>query len=180
MSGIARSVLLSLLTVCLSLGIVLSVAAEDSEPSRRTLIGLQGLHVIIEDFQPNILKYDKYLQKAGLDKIQLQKDVETRLKSAGIRILSKDEWLRTLGRPVLYVNVNTHENEKFWFAYDIKVELRQVVRLDVKPEIKMLADTWSINMTGLVNIGTFANIRQNVNVVLDNFVLAYQSVNKTR
>ncbi len=139
MIGNAR-VALMLLMLCLFVGAVETVAAEDSEPSRRTLNGLRGLHVIIEDFQSNILKYDRYLQKAGLSKVQLQKDVEARLKMAGIRILSRDEWLETVGRPVLYVNVNTHENEKFWFAYDIKAELRQVVRLDGKPDIKMLAE----------------------------------------
>jgi hypothetical protein len=180
MIGKGRSALLGLLVSCFFLGVVSAAAADDSEPSQRTLTGLQGLYVVIEDFQPNIMKYDKYLLKAGLSKSQLQRDVEARLKTAGIRILSRDEWLKTLGRPVLYVNVNTHENEKFWFAYDIKAELRQVVCLDVRPEIKMLANTWSINMTGLVNIGTFENIRQNVDVVLNKFVLAYQSANKIK
>ena len=173
-----RNLLFYTAIFCIFLCIVSPAAAEDSEPSRQTLTGLQGLYIIIEDFQSNILKYDRYLRRSGLSKGQLKKDVEARLKTAGIRVLSKEEWLNTFGRPILYVNVNTHENEKFWFAYDIKLELRQLVHLDAKPETKILANTWSINMTGLVNIGTFQRIKQSVNIVLDKFVLAYQTANK--
>ena len=161
----------------LLLGLALPVGAEDSEEARRTLIGLQGVQVIVEELQPNILKQDKYLQKAGLTKIQLQKDIETRLKAAGIKVLSLDQWSKTPGRPTLYVNVNTHESEKYWFAYDIKLELRQVVSLDARPEIKTLANTWGINMTGVVNIGTFNVIRDNVGVLLDRFIQAWKKVN---
>src|SRR3989304_4000721 len=151
--------------------------AEDSEEARRTLIGLQGVQVIVEELQPNILKQDKYLQKAGLTKIQLQKDIETRLKAAGIKVLSLDQWSKTPGRPTLYVNVNTHESEKYWFAYDIKLELRQVVSLDARPEIKTLANTWGMNMTGVVNIGTFNVIRDNVGMLVERFVQAWKKGN---
>lgn len=177
MIGIPASGLRCLVLICVYLCAAAWASAEDSPPSRRTLTGLQGLHVIIEDFQHNILKYDRYLKNAGLSTALLRNDVEAKLRAAGIRILSRDEWLKTPGRPVFYVNVNTHENEKFWFAYDIKAELRQVVSLDANPDTKMLADTWSINMTGRVNIGTFEDIRKIVNVVLDKFILAYQSAN---
>ena len=166
-----------LMVFCFLLFMAFPVAAEDSEPSRRTLIGLQGVQVIVEELQPNILKQDKYLQKAGLSKTQLQKDIESKLKSAGIKILSPDEWSKTPGRPVLYVNVNTHESEKYWFAYDIKLELRQIVSLEARPDIKTLAVTWCINVTGVVNIGTFTVIRDNVGVLTERFVQAYKMVN---
>jgi len=55
--------------------------------------------------------------------------VENRLQKAGIRSLSWDEIVKTQGSPVLYVCVNTHEYEKFWYAYDIGVEVRQLVTL---------------------------------------------------
>ena len=152
--------------------------AEDSEPSRRTLIGLQGVQVIVEELQPNILRQDKYLHKAGLSKVQLQKDIESKLKAAGIKVLSPDAWSKTPGRPVLYVNVNTHESEKYWFAYDIKLELRQVVSLEARPEIKTLANTWGINMTGVVNIGTFNIVRDNVGALVERFVQAYRVMNR--
>ncbi len=161
----------------LLLGLALPAGAEDSEEAQRTLIGLQGVQVIVEELQPNILTHDKYLQKAGLTKAQLQKDIEARLRAAGIKVLSPDEWSKTPGRPTLYLNVNTHESEKYWFAYDIKLELRQVVSLDARPEIKTLANTWGLNMTGVVNIGTFKVIRDNVRVLVDRFIQAWKKGN---
>jgi len=99
------------------------------------------------------------------------------LRAAGIKVLSPDQWSKTLGRPTLYVNVNTHESEKYWFAYDIKLELRQIVSLEARPDIKTLAVTWCINVTGVVNIGTFTVIRDNVGVLTERFVQAYKMVN---
>lgn len=155
----------------------LPAAADDSEQARQTLAGLRGLQVVVEELQGNITKYDNYLQKVGLNSAQLKRDVEARLKAAGIKILSPEEWSKTPGRPVLYVNLNTHESEKYWFAYDLKLELRQVVSLEARPEIKTLANTWGINVTGVVNIGTFSVIRDNVGAMTERFLQAWKKVN---
>jgi len=151
------------------------VHAEDSEVSRRTLTGLHRVYVLIENIQPNIQKYS---QKAGLSTVQIQKDIESSLNAAGIRTMSRDEWLNAQGRHVLYVNINTHETEKYWYAYDIKLELRQLVFLEVNPKIKTLADTWSINITGVANIGNLNLIKKDTFVLLERFIQAYRSANK--
>jgi hypothetical protein len=148
--------------------------ALDSEVTRQTLKGLQGVYVILEDMQPNI---QKYALKAGLTKEQLQKDIEHRLKENGINAFSKDEWMRTPGNPVLYVNVNTHETEKYWYAYDIKTELQQVVHVEANPKARTLAATWSINITGMANIGNLQVIKGDVGVLVGRFVEAYKAVN---
>ena len=152
--------------------------AEDSEVSRATLKGIPGVYVIVEDLQPNILKYERYAKEFDLNKARIQKDVEQKLNAAGIKALAREEWEKTPGRPVLYVNINTHENEKYWFAYDIKVELRQVVFLEANPEAKTLANTWSINITGIANIGNLDIIRKDTGVLVGRFVGAWGAVNK--
>ena len=105
----------------------LDCKADDSAVSRATLAGLQGVRVIVEEPQPNI---QRYAEKYGLTRAQVQADVERRLQQAGIRTVQGDEWLKTPGRPLLYVNINTHETEKYWYAYDIRLELRQLVLLE--------------------------------------------------
>jgi hypothetical protein len=75
------------------------------------------------------------------------------------------------------VNVNTHENEKYMLAYDVRLELQQLVSIDSNPRIKTLASTWTINVTGIVNIGTLNIIRDNMFFLVDRFVEAYKSVN---
>jgi len=151
-----------------------SASAQDSELSRKTLAGLPGVYVVVEELQPNITKYDKYLKKAGLSRARLQENVEKRLRSAGIRPLAREEWLKTRGRPVLYLNVNSHENEKYWFAYDVKLEFQQVVCMEANPSIKTLADTWSLNSTGVVNIGNLDGIYKETERLIDRFIAAWQ------
>jgi hypothetical protein len=154
-----------------------SLYAEDSAVSRGTLAGLNGIYVLVENIQPNIQKYS---QKAGLGTVQIQKDIESNLNAADIRTMSRDEWLKAPGRPVLYININTHEMEKYWYAYDIKFELRQMVHLEVNPKIKTLADTWSVNITGVANIGNLNVIKQDVAVLLEQFIQSYRTVNSRK
>lgn len=154
---------------------VLPAGAEDSDVSRSTLAGLQGVSVVVEELQPNVLKY---AAKFGLSKAQVQKDVEKMLRDGGIRIVAGSEWLQTPGKPVMYISINTHETEKYWYAYDIKVELRQLATLDANPQMKTLATTWSLNMTGQANIGTLNVIRHDTGVMVGRFVQAWKAGNR--
>jgi hypothetical protein len=149
--------------------------AEDSEMSRATLAGLQGVSVVVEEVQPNI---QKYAAKAGLNGAQIRRDVEQTLREGGIRAVEGNEWLKLPGRPILWVNVNTHETEKYWYAYDIKIEFRQLAVLEANPQVKTLASTWSISLTGQANIGNLTLIRQDVGALAGRFVQAYRAVNK--
>ncbi len=151
--------------------------ALDSDVTRQTLKGLQGVHVIMEDLQPSI---QKYASKTGLAKEDLKADIERRLTEKGIRILSRDEWVRTPGTPVLYVSVNTHETEKYWYAYDIKTELQQAVTMEANPKVRTLATTWSMNLTGMANVGTLGLIKSDVGVLVGRFIEAYTVVNEKK
>jgi hypothetical protein len=154
-----------------------SVFAVDSDPTRMTLTGIQGVYVIVEEMQPNI---QKYAVKLGLTKEQLQKDIELRLNEIGIKVLSRNEWMKTPGKPVLYVSINTHETERYWYAYDIKVELQQVVKMEANPKVNALAATWSLNMTGMANTGSLNVIKSDMEVLLARFQQAYWAVNRKR
>ena len=150
-------------------------AAEDSDVSRATLVGLQGVSIIVEELQPNV---QKYAAKSGLTKAQVLKDTEKLLTEGGIRIVSGNDWLNMPGRPILYISINTHETEKYWYAYDIQIQLRQMATLIANPQQKTMATTWSMNITGQANIGTLQAIRQDTGVMVGKFVQAYRSVNK--
>ena len=164
---------LAIATLLLTLTIG-SASAIDSEQTRKTLVGLQGVYVLVEELQPNI---QKYASKFDLDKASLQKNAESQLREAGIRVLGREEWLKTPGRPVLYINVNTHEQEKYWFAYNVEVELQQVAAMEANPAIKSLVGTWTVNIAGMVNIGTVNALRDRVKNLMDIFIKAYLSAN---
>ena len=89
--------------VILSAFFAMPVPAEDSEVSRATLAGLQGVGVVVEEIQPNI---QKYAAKFGLSGAQIRRDVVQKLQEGGIRVVEGNEWLAIPGRPVLCVNVD--------------------------------------------------------------------------
>jgi len=152
--------------------------AEDTPLTRETLKGLPGFHVIVEDLQPNLLKYEKYAKQFDFNRDGIQRDVEKKLKEAGISVLSREAWLQTPGRPVLYVNVNTHESEKYWFSYNIKIEVRQLVFLEANPAVKTLTGTWSLNITGMANIGNLRQISYDLKTLTTRFVDAFKAPNR--
>ncbi len=153
--------------------------AIDTDITRKTLSGLQGVYVGVEELQPNLMKYSA-AQKSGLSNEGLKKDIEGRLSKAGIRVLTWDQAVKTPGMPFLYINVNTHESEKYWYAYDIRIELQQLVSMEANPKVKTLAGTWSINMTGMVNIGTMDKLKEAVAVLVDRFIGAFRAANPKR
>lgn len=148
--------------------------AEDTPHTRETLRGLHGFHVIVEDLQPNLLKYEKYARQFDLTRGSIQREVEGKLMKAGIGVLSRDAWLQTPGRPVLYVNINTHESEKYWFSYNIKIEVRQLAFLEANPAVKTLAGTWSLTMTGMTNIGNLKQINDDLKTLTVRFIEAFK------
>ena len=158
-------------------GFVLPVHAFDAEVSRETMKGLTGFYILIEELNPNIAKYAS-VQKNNISTQTLKSQVENRLRAAGIRVLSWDEMMKTPERPMLYVAVNTHEYEKFWYAYDIRVEVRQLVTLVGQPGKTINGATWSVNMIGVMNIGQLQTLYDNLGVLLGRFVEAYMAVNK--
>ncbi len=160
--------------LCSMMIVVPSAYGVDTELTRRTMAGLQGITVMVEELQPNILRY---AQRFNLTKEQMQKNIEQRLVKQGIQVMSGDTWLKIPGKPVLYVNINTHEYEKYWYAFNITVNLQQIVALEANPKLKTLACTWDISITGVANIGTLNVISSNVEILIDRFIKAYWSVN---
>jgi hypothetical protein len=154
-------------------GFSLPAHAFDAEVSRETLKGLTGFYILIEELNPNIAKYAD-VQKNSISTRQLKSQVENRLQKAGIRVLSWDEMMATPERPILYVRINTHEYEKFWYAYDIRVEVRQLVTLASRPEKPVTGSTWAVNMTGVINIGQIQMLHNNLGLLLDRFIQAYK------
>jgi len=152
------------------------VGAIDTDVTRKTLSGLQGVCVGVEELQPNLMKYSA-AQKSGLSKEALKKEIEGLLSKAGIKVLTWDQAMKTPGMPYLYICVNTHESEKYWYAYDIRIELLQLVSMEANPKVKTMAGTWSTNMTGMVNIGTLDKLKEAVAVLTDKFTGAFRAAN---
>lgn len=120
-----RAGLIGLILLWGILGLGASGHCADDEQTRETLRGLSGVAVLIEELT-------REAEQAGLTRTQLQTGVELRLRQAGIPVLTEQEWLRTPGRPFLYIRVGTFMSREMGgvFAFHIAVELHQRVTVE--------------------------------------------------
>jgi hypothetical protein len=142
--------------------------AGDTERSRQTLRGVEGVYVLIEALEPEV-------ERAGLTTQQLHTDVELRLRQAGIAVLTQEERRRTPGTPYLYVNVNVMPLSGGSPVFQITVELNQEASLKTDGSLATVA-TWSVMGLGSSGKTGLAFIRSSVRDRVDQFINAYLSV----
>ena len=146
--------------------------AADGKNEQDTLRGINALHVIVHDLDPEIEQY-------GLTREKIQQDFETRIEMAGIKVLSEKESQKMLGTPFITLTVGTMrafttKGSEFYFI-SILIKLRQNVYLERKPKNKIHGiATWSNTRFG-VNFGQ--NIRSEVNKAIDQFINAHTAAN---
>ena len=148
------------------------VFALDRESNRQTLRGLQGVWVLIEDLEPEI-------ERSGLTKNQIQKDVEGRLREAGIKTLTQEEASKTPGEPYLYVNINLNAGKPGdeTYSYSVDIGVIQGVRLQRDPRQKIHAVTWSTGGVGSIKKEFVNRLSDSVEDLVNVFVKAYLSMN---
>jgi hypothetical protein len=145
--------------------------ALDDYSERSSLYGLPGVYVLVES-----LNLD--MEKDGLTKDQLRMEVESQLRNAGIRVLTREEKLKTAGNPQLYVNVNLLKSSSpFACPYSVEISLEQEVVLVRKPNMRTVATTWSQGSVGIVGIANLRTIRETVRGGVDHFIHEYVAAN---
>jgi hypothetical protein len=143
--------------------------ADDGEMSRRSLRGLSGVGVLIEDL-------DDDAKRVGLSTDQIQTDVELKLRLAGIKVLTKEERYLTPGHPYLYVNLYLMPGVGL-YPVNIVVELNQNALLTRDSASPITVVTWSTNSLGTAPRDTASTVRRYLSNDLDRFLNAYLSVN---
>lgn len=164
--------LMVLVVTVLTLALQSPLFAINGKSNRATLRGLSGVGVLIEQLAPEV-------EKEGLIKNQLQIEVELKLKMAGIKVLTKEECLKTPGEPYLYVNVNvnTAKTESDIYPYSIDVLLMQKVSLLRDPKQTTYAVTWSTGGVGSIEKSILSQLRGSVEEMVDLFIKTYLSEN---
>ncbi len=116
--------------------------SQDEEQTRATLKGLEGVHIYVEELNPEI-------EAEGLTRAQLQYDAEWELKEAHIPVLAETQWAK--GAPYLYIYLHIFRlpTQTRRYLFYIRVELNQQVMLERDPSIKSPAITWSHGGVGI-------------------------------
>lgn len=150
-------------------------AVEDNDYTRVSLAGLSGVYVAVQPIASEI-------EAQGLSAADIQSDTERLLRTAGMRVLAKEEWIKTKGGPVCFVAVDvvkerliTGDGDHGLYAFDITVEFNQDVLLVRNPAVRVLSPTWSTSYLGLTN--SLPRIRENTKKMVERFIDAFQDVN---
>lgn len=134
----------------------------------KTLKGFDTLKVEVEQLAPD-------LQKAGITKEEIQTDIETKLRRAGLKIKNATE--TTTPYVVLFVSVNSIDNGVGGFAVSVTTALNQLVVLDRTKSIATVASTWESRSIVSVIKEKVQAIRDFVNLQIDLFINAYRKAN---
>ena len=132
-----------------------------------TLKGIASIKVFVEGVDPA----DK---PRGLTRGQLQIDVESRLRKAGIAV-SAD------ATEYLYVNVNTLQSRQRLTSFSVVVMVRQSANLIRDASIAApAAITWWKGTDGITVASNLSSVRDAVGDLVDQFISAYRKQNPTR
>jgi hypothetical protein len=148
------------------------VTASDSEIDRASLKGLKGVFILVEDLNPPE-------EQAGLKAADIQADVEQKLQTAGIPLLSKTQNIDTPGMPTLYVSVSVASSTAtdLW-PFSIDVNFEQQATLKRNPDTFVpTAVTWHVGSLGAVDKSNIRSVRERVEEQIAKFVNAYLKVN---
>ena len=119
------------------------------------------------------------MEREGLNREHLQRDIEVRLRQAGLHVLTISEVANLPGAPYLYVavypiigpsiNVNT---------YAVALTLKQLVQLSRNPSTELFATTWEgpIHLSSLSD-SRVLDIRSRIFDAVGRFIVDYRDVN---
>ena len=139
---------------------------------RDTLRGLKEISVLVEYLPDDV-------EREGLNREHLQRDIEVRLRQAGLHVLTISEVANLPGAPYLYVavypiigpsiNVNT---------YAVALTLKQLVQLSRNPRTELFATTWEgpIHLSSLSD-SRVLDIRSRIFDAVGRFIVDYRDVN---
>jgi len=139
----------------------------DSKKDRQTLKDLAGVYVVVEDIKKNF-------EHKSLSKSLIKADIETQLRSSGIKVLTDPANYRQKGVPLLYVILNFLEVTDNHYDYSISVAIARRVFIELYPEVEVYENSWFIKDEGTGSLGKY---KPKLREMTDRFINAYLSVN---
>jgi hypothetical protein len=139
---------------------------------RDTLRGLREISVLVEYLPDDV-------EREGLNREHLQRDIEVRLRQAGLRVLTISEVANSPGAPYLYVAVYPITTPWMNFtAYAVALTLKQLVQLSRNPTTELFATTWEGPMYfGPLSDARVHGIRGRIFDAVGRFIVDYRDVN---
>ena len=163
------------LRVLILLGLTLcwpTVGFSFTADKRDTLRGLKEISVLVEYLPDDV-------EREGLNREHLQRDIEVRLRQAGLHVLTISEIANSPGAPYLYVAVYPITGPSVNVnAYAVALTLKQLVQLSRNPRTELFATTWEgpIHLSSLSD-SRVLDIRSRIFDAVGRFIVDYRDVN---
>jgi hypothetical protein len=168
---------IAILVLAISFSSLFFPSLSRSVSCMESLKGLKGVEVLVEELKPE-------LEDFNLTMIEVQADVELKLRNAGIGVLSKEdnEKIQPLRKPYLYVKIDSLKLpwRRASFVFHVEVALKQQVALSEHPKNfkkSFYAPTWNTTFIGAVSGNNVPDIRDFVKELMDRFVNDYLKEN---
>ncbi len=165
-----KSGMVVLLGVCMSLAISTGTQAYITHGEEEVLSGLEAVGIKVERLKSEI-------EADGLFASTLQSDVELKLRLAGIKVLSEDQWRGNPDSPYLYLFVDAFKHSE-GYVYRVQLSLREPVMV-LRNRTKTIASTLRIR-DELGIAAHLSEIRDEAQDLVDELVKAWQSVNRKK
>jgi hypothetical protein len=148
-----------------------ALTALDTKAARQSLKGLTGFVLEVEDVGAKT-------KPMGVDPAKIKANIESKLKGAGIKILSVDEGMKAPGSPHLSLNLDSLVGKDGTVAFELTLSVLQGCTLARDSSMKVPACiTWSRGRVGRANDKPAAFIDTQVAAELDTFLKAYAEGN---
>src|SRR5690349_10590938 len=140
---------------------------------RDTLRGLSDISVLVEYLPDDV-------EREGLNREHLQRDIEVRLRQAGLHVLTLSDIAKSPGAPYLYVAVYPITGSLVNLnAYGSGLTLKQLVQLSRNPTTEFFATTWEgPALSSLLSAPTVLDIRRNISDAVERFIVDYLAMNQ--
>ena len=142
--------------------------------STASLYGVEGVYVLVEDLH-------KDAKALGLNKETVTTMTKLKLRLAGVRILSEQEYLSTPDGPCLYININASrafvDPESTLCAVCISVEFCQTVDLTRWPPLPVFGAptwrTWGVRAASPETVGElYGATEKSIDTFIDAYLMA--------
>jgi hypothetical protein len=151
---------------------IIGLAQLPKDPlAQETLRGLPGVRLIVE-------KINAEVERDGLTTDLVRTTAETRLRTAGIRLLSQDEVTMTQGRPTIQILVQTSRSDSL-YAYCVEVSVwQEMVQIHRQTSLPVWVRSWvTENVVGIKPHKNIHVLKTTVEGLVDEFIRAYMAVN---
>ncbi len=119
------------------------------------------------------------LNALGLREAVVEREVDARLRRAGVRVLRHDEMLRTPGMPSLDVNINGLVNAAGTsLIYNVRVSLSEKMKLQRPPHALVNTRMWNAATIGENPLDRLDGVYAVAYEVVDRFIAAWREANE--